>query len=284
MCIRRGGPHQPIADLKLIDDSQDCDPGTYGVPHEPTLTGNLNEEAGDSPIYLCFKRAVQPSSCMAQMVSGKWVGHGALMSRESESWTYGIQVAHQESNREEWRLSATSSVRQGWKLLGVNSSVAISGSLAHQTSEAWSDAWEVGKDRSISLVHEATDTGKYAWKFVFTFTDSCGHTEHAILRDVAITAGAWQEPCCIPGFAMDAPYYRTCHIEKAMIPGVEHCASVGENGGKLLGLPVALMSLFVLVFVLTGLNFSEHPGLLVAKLLKFLTTHRSCTMFGCKFA
>jgi len=61
--------------------------------------------------------------------------------------------------------------------------------------------------------------GMQSWQFHFDESDSCGHSEESLVPEFAVTKGAFQPPCCVPGFGVDMPMYQTCSSAMVMIPG-----------------------------------------------------------------
>jgi len=176
--------------------------------------GDFNQKAGGNYIYLCFSRG-----CKATKVTGQWVTHGGqIASTGEESWTYGTDYTHSESETESWSNSVTKSVNLGFSFKGVSGSVDISGTKSHEISLSYSYSWSTTTSDTYSVDFDKSMIGKQPWQFQFTPYDSCGHTEVSAAKALAITEGAYQPPCCLPGYAKDAPAYKTCVSADAMIP------------------------------------------------------------------
>jgi hypothetical protein len=168
---------------------------------------------------------LKPKPCLATDVSGFWKPKGTIVGTTTVKWERGTEYQHQESNTDDWKRSVTASVERSWSLKGKKGSEGgtrkISGEIAHETSSSFSDAWSTKMTESYEVTFDAEDEGKFAWQFAFTADDSCFHTEDSAAQALAITDGAFQPPCCVPGWNVDGKYNQICKTIDAMIPDGE---------------------------------------------------------------
>jgi hypothetical protein len=213
LCIKRE-PKKKLAALKL--NNGDCDAGYFRTPTGGESNGDLNQGAGGKYIYLCVRRA-----CTAEKSPGHWERRGGqIAGATTETWTVGTSQTSSETKTEDWKQSVTETVSAGFSFENVGgASVEISGTIAHETSTALSSAWTEDDSNTYEVKYRAEDIGKQPWQFIFAPSDSCGNTVRSAAQSLAITDGAWEEPCCLPSYADDAPYSRICHSQDAMIAG-----------------------------------------------------------------
>merc|ERR1712228_112467 len=124
-----------------------------------------------------------------------------------------------ESKTEEWSESVTVTVQQGWSLDGNAGSASISSTIGHKTANTYSNEWSTSTEHDFSVSFGKEDVGKAAWQFRFSPKDSCGHTEETLTKEFALPENAAREPCCVPGYATDAPAYKTCTSQDVMVKG-----------------------------------------------------------------
>merc|ERR1712154_409550 len=100
--------------------------------------------------------------------------------------------------------------------------VSISGTVARNEVKQFSEAWssEKVKDRTVSFLK--SQIGKALWKFQIVATDSCGGRSTIVLNHYALTDGRFQEPCCLPGWALDDSY-EICASEESLISTDSRC-------------------------------------------------------------
>lgn len=215
LCYRKHGNNGPIMQLKLND--ADCDAGFFRAHTDKDSNGDLNQGAHGKYIYLCASRG-----CKATSVQGRWVVHGGQIAGEtSETWTLGTHQSTSTTSTEDWKQSVSAKVSQGWKFMGQGGSGEITGSVAHETSISFSSAWSQDDSHTFKVQYSEEDRGKQPWQFQFSSSDSCGQTVQSSAQTLAITEGAFRPPCCVPGYAVDAPAYKVCHSQDTMVSGGE---------------------------------------------------------------
>lgn len=211
LCYKKDPLRGPISALKLNDG--DCDSGYYRAGTDKDSNGDLNQGAGGKYIYMCFKRG-----CKATTVQGRWVVHGGQIAGEtSEVWTVGTHQSFSETKTDDWKRSVTETIKDGWKFEGLEGGIEITGTWAHETSKSFTAAWSEDDSHKYTVKYTAQDRGKQPWQFQFSPRDSCGNTAISVAQSLAITEGAWRLPCCVPGFASDAPTYMVCHSKETMV-------------------------------------------------------------------
>jgi hypothetical protein len=202
----------------------DCDPGMARIGTAGESNGDFNQGAKGKYIYLCFSRV-----CSATGVTGQWEQRYVISAPTQETWMHGTEKKYSESKSEEWSQTVTAQVGATWSLLGAEGSVSITKEVAHETSQSYQDEWSVNDQQTFSITWGKEDVGKQAWQFVFYPTDSCGHTEETLVKNYALTEGAFRMPCCAPGYGIDMPFYTTCFSKDVMVPGVQGCKVKGET-------------------------------------------------------
>jgi len=215
LCYRKDASKGPLMQLKLHDG--DCDDGFFRAETDNGSNGDLNQKAGGKYIYICASRG-----CRATEVQGEWVTHGGqIAGATTEKWSYGTDQSISTTKTEDWKESVTTKVKQGWKIKGEKGGVEITGEVAHETSKSYTSAWSEENSNTYEVKYDDKEKGKQPWQFQFSPTDSCGNTVKSSAQTLAITEGAFRPPCCVPGFATDAPYYKVCNSQETMISGGE---------------------------------------------------------------
>jgi len=215
LCYRKQGNKGPIMQLKLNDG--DCDAGFFRANTAKDSNADLNQGAHGKYVYLCESRG-----CEATRVEGRWVVHGGQIAGEtSETWTVGTHQSSSTTSTEDWKQSVSAKVSQGWEFMGQKGGAEITGSVAHETSISHSSAWSKDDSHTFTVHYSAEDRGKQPWQFQFSSSDSCGHIVQSSAQTLAITEGAFRPPCCVPGYAVDAPAYKVCHSRDTMVLGGE---------------------------------------------------------------
>lgn len=171
----------------------------------------------------------EPRTCTVNKSMGQWLYKYTISGTVTETWKHGTTKTHEESKTEEWTESMSVSVDAGFKFLGMGTEITITGGFAHSTSSTHQDEWSITEEEDFSITFDEAYWGKAAWQFIFSEFDTCLHQENTLTREFAVTANAMDEPCCLPGYAADAPKYKVCLSEKVMLPnGKEHGCSVKE--------------------------------------------------------
>lgn len=221
LCYMKDPDAAPITNLETSQG--DCIVDMYRIAHNNQSDGDFNEGSFGKHIYLCFQRG-----CRATSVVGRWVPHnGQIFTTGSEVWSKGMRYQHSESKTVGWKESVTYKASEGWTYEGDSGSVEVSTTIAQETSTTYSSAWSTTSTHSYQVDYTSDMIGRQAWQFQFVVTDSCTHVETGYVAAMAVTTGAFQPPCCVPGYAVDAPTYKVCHSTDSMIfNGTQHGCSV----------------------------------------------------------
>mmetsp|Transcript_23163 Transcript_23163/g.66811 ORF Transcript_23163/g.66811 Transcript_23163/m.66811 type:complete len:185 (+) Transcript_23163:382-936(+) len=130
--------------------------------------------------------------------TGKWVNIQSSPGGSSFKVSIGIQRGYNVENTNEWATKATIEAQQGFKFLGYDGHVTVTGESAYTTTSGYTSTFQ-----------ETVTTEKYfdfpagvVWQWQFEITDVCGSTT-AMNEDFAVTEGLYAPPCCLPGYAMD---------------------------------------------------------------------------------
>ena len=223
LCYRKDTGQPPIEDIKLAE--HDCDSGMYRITPAGDSNGDLNQSAGGKDIWVCIKHG-----CIATEVQGRWAPHGTIVGQITETWEHGTSKTHAESKTEDWSQSVSITVTQGWSLFGQGGSASITGTISHSTSNTYSREWTVDEKYTFQLTWPQEYKGKASWQFRFESSDTCSHREDTFTREFAVTEGQFRPPCCVPGYALDAPYYTICRDRSVMIAnGEQYGCSVGKS-------------------------------------------------------
>merc|ERR1739845_18305 len=185
--------------------------------------GDFNQGAGGEFRYGCVRRA-----CIVQKVKGEWVRRQVIAVPGSLTYTVGTTAKHKETRTSEWAMSAKIAIEAGVEIKDTASySTKYSVELSRKISNAYSQ--EFAKTTQVKRTYEfpQQSVGKQLWQFVFYASDTCRHSEITDVDEFALTAGAFEPPCCIPGWATDAPTYRFCKNQESMIKGLEGKAQEG---------------------------------------------------------
>lgn len=195
-----------------ISDSTVLQPGTYKY-----FTGVAGKYLDD----LQMPYAPPPAPCTATDVKGHWEYQFTVAGATTQKWSHGTHKTESNTKTQAWDESVTTTVSQGFSLVGNGGSVQISGTVAHQTSQTFQSEWGTSDTQEFDVTFDKSDVGKAAWQFVFSPTDSCGNAVTSLTKEFALTEGQFRQPCCVPGWATDAPAYKSCSTQDAMIANGE---------------------------------------------------------------
>ena len=166
----------------------------------------------------------QPLSfhCSAQTVKGYWHYRYTIPTDSTETWKHGTTKKYDYSKTEEWSQSISFKVETSLKVEGFGSGgVSVGPTIGHKFAEDYGQEWSVNQEYDITVHWPAEDIGKASWQFVVDMKDSCDHKERALLREFAVTPNREREPCCLPGYGVDMPYYTQCLSKEYLMPNAE---------------------------------------------------------------
>lgn len=165
-------------------------------------------------------------SCHVTNVRGSWQGQMTVPSPTTLYFDWGTSYTHEESRTDTWSMSVSHSVSGGFEAYGFSGSVQTSVTVGVAVEKENRETWSQSRSQSVSFNFTDADRGKRVWQFVFEPSDTCGHTEQVYSKELAITEGAWMEPCCVPGWAVPLSANSRCKTADSKISNAGHC-SVG---------------------------------------------------------
>lgn len=176
--------------------------------------GTYNQDQSKDQIYIKIQSL--DAQCKANKVSGQWVYQYTIPAATTETWKEGTEKKYTESKTEQWTQSVSITTELSWEFLGMGGKIDITAAVAHSTTNAYSHEWATTTEHDFSVTWSQDMVGKAAWQFKFDEYDTCHHKENTLTREYAVTEGQWRQPCCVPGWSVDAPHYTTCHSKETM--------------------------------------------------------------------
>lgn len=163
--------------------------------------------------WTCCKPNEKTKTCQLRRnlplnVSAKWEAKHTLAGATTISLTTGVT---QETSVSRFiGLSSSISTKMG--------PPAVDGMTSEMSSELTTTmSKEFTKTRSMSEVKEFTvkfipgTKMTYLWQWVYnTILEDGTVIEQVGTKEYAVTAGKWEKPNCLPGYAIDAPKYQKC--------------------------------------------------------------------------
>jgi len=222
-----GGKDFSIRGDEGLSNSYVLQPGIYKY-----FRGSVDFDLGIT--FLQMPYAPPEGPCTAKAVTGKWKYKFTVVAPTTQKWSHGTEKTDTRTKTEEWEESVTATVSQGWSLFGNDGSVEISGTIAHSTSEGYSSEWSTSESEEFQVEFKEDAVGKVTWQFVFSPADSCGNRLNSVTKEYALTEGMWRPPCCVPGWSVDAPVYKTCHSREAMVKNGEALGCIIDSQQALL--------------------------------------------------
>lgn len=155
-------------------------------------------------------------TCHANPTSrGNWETLTYSSGPQTVSYTYGLEdsIANDESfsRTDSWELSVTASVENDFAFgkASLEVSATVGGEMTKSVSQL------ITKTSSSEESYEYEMQAGQVWQFVYTFTDPC-HAEpwHVFANNLVSTSGRFEEPCCLPGYALDpAKQHGPCAVD-----------------------------------------------------------------------
>jgi len=141
----------------------------------------------------------------------------------------GVKCTRQSSVRAEWLplftltaatdltytvgVKASASVKTTAKVMSTLNA-GISSSLGSELSTEFKKTVENSKEEKMSFKMVPTDGARFAWQWTYLYYEG-GVTTPVKTNELAITAGKWEKPKCLPGYAKDPDNgYQVCISEK----------------------------------------------------------------------
>lgn len=221
LCYQKNGGHRPIEHLQMTKHD-DCPIGSR-VHAASGKTEDEDMQAGDHAhyIYLCASKG-----CTASDVQGSWTPRMVISAPIDEKWMHGTTLKHSESHTSDWSISVSSQVSAGLK---VGPSAKVSTQISHHVSQTYEREWTDLEQHDFTVHFTSEYVGKQSWQFVFTTHDNCNRKTDSLTREFATTEGQWRVPCCLPGYAIDAPAYTQCYSRDALISSGANCSVATEH-------------------------------------------------------
>ena len=203
--------------------------------------------------YCDNKQAYVCSSelCHVGSVEGSWKPDRTIHTEQTQTLSWGMEAQHESSRSTEWSSSLSTTVSAGFEVKAFSFSAEVSTEVSELVAQSVSDALTTSKTEEIEFDISEENVGKTLWQFVFKSDDSCNNEETIKTKEFAFTEGVFREPCCLPGWALDAPAYTRCATgglianlsenpicseveptsatEAPISAAIEHCANEGQT-------------------------------------------------------
>jgi len=174
-----------------------------------------------------------PDECAAENVLGSWHPKFSVASATTATLTYGVSKTDSRTTTQEWNTQvstkATSSVQVSAFGVTAGGGAEVGSSIGMSRTNQYSESWTVSQTEEFSVTFDGDDAGKYLWQFEFDIDDTCLGGEQTTTRAFAITAGAFEEPCCVPGYCVDGPNCGACFSSEFMFANPDRRCQVGTK-------------------------------------------------------
>ena len=137
--------------------------------------------------------------------------------------------------------TVTSRIEEGFSYEGVSggASQTVTGSESKSMSSTIEEAIERTLSKRTSTSFEF-DRGGQFWQFQFEIGSTCSSNDHITIKtkNVLVTNGVYEEPCCLPGAFVDHQYHRSyfedspCTCKKEVWNSRSSTAETNNKGGK----------------------------------------------------
>jgi hypothetical protein len=129
-------------------------------------------------------------------VTGEWQQVQSSSSSQSVEFQIGVTRSYGVSDTHTWgtQVGATAGVNFGFDGIGINA--GVSGQISRSIAKEYTS--------QFSMTTTETHTFQFGpgvvWQWQFVVVDVCGST---VVKgnDLVLTAGALNQPCCLPGYA-----------------------------------------------------------------------------------
>merc|ERR1712216_321563 len=116
-----------------------------------------------------------------------------------------------------WSTSLAYKVSAGFAI----GSVTVTSTIGHEFAKTYQEDFSSNNQQDFTVQFGASDRGKAAWQWVFESVDTCGKEETTLVREMAVTPNRLMQPCCMPGFALNArDGYNNCLEAQYVMPNV----------------------------------------------------------------
>lgn len=159
--------------------------------------------------------------CAVSSVSGKWQAQFTVAAPTTITFKHGTTKTESLTKTTTWSGEVTTHVESDFKIFGFGGTASVDAKVGLSVANTYQSEWSMNTEEDFQVGFQQDDVGKYVWQFQFAVDDACESGAQSVTKEYALTAGAWEEPCCIPGYCVDAPQCNTCHEEQFLIPGAE---------------------------------------------------------------
>jgi hypothetical protein len=142
---------------------------------------------------------------------GFWTPLTYSSGQQQYSFTVGTRSSYTKSTTQTWSRSTTESVTAGFSFEGFSTSTTVSHTASYEIAKSYSSTFEMDKEQTSTL---SFPPGQI-WQWHFNVTDVCGSTD-VLGRDWVQTANAVDEPCCPPGFALNATVQHGACVDEVL--------------------------------------------------------------------
>lgn len=192
--------------------------GSRGSNDEAVIGRNIYQNADERerflPTYQWIMRKGLGSGyrsdglrCPALMGAsvGQWTVYKYANAGQKITYEEGITRSSEESvtNTKQWQTSVTRSVAAGFELKGFSAGTSVEVSFEYGESMESSVRSAVEKTQMASYETVFDEPGQI-WQFRYFIRDACyPDTWSMATKDLVITKGRFEPPCCLPGYALD---------------------------------------------------------------------------------
>jgi len=166
--------------------------------------------------------------CTPTSATGRWEYQHVLAGSTTDSIMRGTTKTHDEQKTETWSEKVTRTVSEKLGVEGNGGKVSTSVEIGHEQSNMYASEWAKKEEEKYDITFDKSYEGKVLWQWQITVKDNCGTTVPKT-RDYAITDGAYQQPRCVPGYALDGLAYQKCHDATHTLPGFSGAAARTES-------------------------------------------------------
>jgi len=140
-------------------------------------------------------------------IRGSWVTIGSSSAALSVTVPVGVTHSYTGGSDSAFSKDVASGVSEGFSFVGSSAGAGVAGGLSNTIANQFSSTFSMTSSTTRSFHFNAGTV----WQWQFTVTDRCGDSTIRT-NSMAVTTGAWMEPCCLPGYsANDEMPHGPCH-------------------------------------------------------------------------
>lgn len=159
--------------------------------------------------------------CQVTAVTGRWKQQFSIAAPTTITFKHGTSKKNDYTKTTTWSDEVSSTVKSSFQISGFGVTADVSAKVAVQTSDQYSEEWQMDDEEDFQVAFSQDDVGKFVWQFEFAVGDACESGANPLSKEYSLSAGAWDEPCCVPGFCTDAPACHSCHTAEYMLAGAD---------------------------------------------------------------